>query len=322
MPNISDFITPSSTLSGEANVKEISQTAHGFTVGQWVYFNGTTYALTDADSLSSLDSIGVVSEVISTNIFTVTTSGYVSNLSGLTAGTRYFISSTAGEITSNAPINAKAVFIADTTTSGYVQQFDVGASSQTLSNVSLTMSNPNGAVGSVTTTIGSGYNVANLSAVALDVRYDPSGIVNTGNNSFTILTAGTYEIIWGGIVNSTNPTTYLRKNGVRVGGILNVDSSNTASSFVYLAPLVAGDRLEIEIVATLGSMSVTLKQLPTAVAPVVNTVAEYGEQVLTPTTIGAATVDITGGSFTLPSAGTWEVEYFGNIVVNSVNAVG
>lgn len=54
-----------------------------------------------------------------------------------------------------------------------------------------------------------------------------------------------------------------------------------------------------------------LSQLPTAVAPVVNTVAEYGEQNITNGTTLTSTVDadVATGGFTLPSAGTWEIAY-------------
>lgn len=44
-------------------------------------------------------------------------SGRVTGLTGLTPGTTYYISGTVGEITSTAPANARAVGIADTTTS-------------------------------------------------------------------------------------------------------------------------------------------------------------------------------------------------------------
>ena len=109
-------------------IRQVTQAAHGFVVGDWVYLTGTVYAKTDADLVASADSLGVVSSVSSINNFTITTDGYVTGLTGLVAGTRYYISGTAGEITAIAPTNVKAVFIADTTTSGYVQQYSIGAS--------------------------------------------------------------------------------------------------------------------------------------------------------------------------------------------------
>jgi hypothetical protein len=115
-----------STASGTTVEKTITQAAHGFTVGQWLYLNGSVYTLTDADVVSSTDSVGVVSVVTDANNFKIVTSGYITGLSGLIAGSRYYISSTAGGITVTAPSNAKAVFIADTTTSGWVQQSAVG----------------------------------------------------------------------------------------------------------------------------------------------------------------------------------------------------
>lgn len=104
----------------------IAQTAHGFTVGQWVYLVGTVYTLADADVTASTDSVGVVATVPNANSFTLVTDGLVTGLSGLTAGTRYYLSGTAGAITSTLPsVNSKAVLIANSTTSGWVQQSGV-----------------------------------------------------------------------------------------------------------------------------------------------------------------------------------------------------
>jgi len=112
--------------SGEAVEKEITQNSHGFSVGNVLYLNGATYALADSDADATSDVIGIVSAVADTNTFTLTTVGHVTGLSGLTAGSTYFLSGTAGALTDTAPtangtVN-KPVLIADTTTSGYVIQ--------------------------------------------------------------------------------------------------------------------------------------------------------------------------------------------------------
>ncbi len=91
--------------SGESIKKKITQTAHGFSIGQWVYLNGTTYVLVDANSISSVNSVGVVTAV-TTDTFDLTVDGYVSNLTGLTSGTKYYISTTAGTI----PVDTKITF--------------------------------------------------------------------------------------------------------------------------------------------------------------------------------------------------------------------
>jgi hypothetical protein len=118
------FIPSSGSSAGDKLEKTITQTAHGFTVGQWVYLSGaSTYALTDNDTVITADSIGVVSAVISANQFTLIAHGYVSGLSGLTAGSAHFLGSTLGTITTTEPSSSqmrKPVLIADTTTSGWV----------------------------------------------------------------------------------------------------------------------------------------------------------------------------------------------------------
>jgi len=112
-------------VSADAVVKAITQNTHGFSVGDWLRHNGTIYVLAKADSASNAESIGVVSTVTDTNNFDLTTEGYVTGLSGLTAGEAHFLDeSTAGDITATAPIGeseiVKPVLIADSTTSGYV----------------------------------------------------------------------------------------------------------------------------------------------------------------------------------------------------------
>lgn len=107
------------------NTKTITQTTHGFVVGDWVGLSGTTYVKAVVTTATN-HAVGVVSQVVDTNNFVLTTDGYVSGLSGLTAGSRYYISTTAGAIIATAPLLSgtnvfqQEVFEADTTTSGYV----------------------------------------------------------------------------------------------------------------------------------------------------------------------------------------------------------
>jgi hypothetical protein len=111
--------------SGETVEKDINQTTHGFSVGEWVYHNGTIYVLAQADVDATSDAVGVVSAVAGVDDFTLVVHGYVSGLSGLTAGAAHFISDTvAGAITATPPADVgeivKPVIVADSTTSGYV----------------------------------------------------------------------------------------------------------------------------------------------------------------------------------------------------------
>lgn len=119
--------TTLSTTGGSATAvtKSINQASHGFTVGEVVRLSGTsTYDEAQADSAANAEAVGIVSAVADVDNFTLTTSGYVNGLSGLTANTMYFLSaSTAGLLTATEPTTAgqisKPCFYADSTTSGY-----------------------------------------------------------------------------------------------------------------------------------------------------------------------------------------------------------
>src|SRR6266699_3637661 len=102
----------------------ISQTAHGFVVGNVVRLSGSSYTLAKADNAVDAEVIGIVSGVPDANTFVLTTVGKVGGLSGFTAGTTYFLSdTTAGALSASEPITAgkvsKPLFVADSATSGY-----------------------------------------------------------------------------------------------------------------------------------------------------------------------------------------------------------
>lgn len=109
---------------GETTSVDIAQTAHGFIVGDVVYFNGTSYAKAIATSPATAEVIGIVSVVPDVNNFTLIMSGYVTGLTGLVAGDVYFLSAgTAGELVTTEPTTIghvrKPLFVAITTTEGY-----------------------------------------------------------------------------------------------------------------------------------------------------------------------------------------------------------
>ena len=104
----------------------VNQTAHGFSIGQWLYFNGTVWALAIATSFATSEVEGMVTSVPSANQFTLTIGGHVGGLSGLTPGNVYFLSDvTPGQMMLNRPISqsevAKPLFVADSTTTGVVK---------------------------------------------------------------------------------------------------------------------------------------------------------------------------------------------------------
>lgn len=108
-----------------ALTKDVSQTGHGFAVGDVVYYTGTVYAKAKADSAATSDVIGIVSIVTDANNFTIQFGGEISILSGLTAGAVYFLSaSTAGALTATEPNTvghiSKPLLVASSTTAGYM----------------------------------------------------------------------------------------------------------------------------------------------------------------------------------------------------------
>jgi hypothetical protein len=102
-------LTISSGGSGGSGSSTTIIQANTFAVGDWVYLNGSTYAKAKADSANTASVVGIVSAASGIQ-FTLTTSGLVTGLTGLTTGADYFLSATTpGAITTTEP-----------TTTGYV----------------------------------------------------------------------------------------------------------------------------------------------------------------------------------------------------------
>jgi len=111
--------------TGTSLTKEITQATHGFAVGDLLYLVSTTYTKAIATSAAAAEVVGIVVSVPDVNTFTIQFGGRVTGLTGLTAGTMYFLSpSTAGAYTATDPTTvghvSKPVFIADTTTTAYL----------------------------------------------------------------------------------------------------------------------------------------------------------------------------------------------------------
>jgi hypothetical protein len=107
--------------------EEITQTAHGLSVGDWVRLDGSgDYILAQADSEANAEVVGMVIAVADVNTFTLQDHGYVDvGLSGLTPGAVYYLSDTAaGEITSTEPAAvgevSKPVLVAESATTGWI----------------------------------------------------------------------------------------------------------------------------------------------------------------------------------------------------------
>lgn len=105
--------------------KEITQTTHGFSVGDVVGYSGGSFDKPIADGLYDGEILGIVSDVIDANNFQFIYNGYITGLTGLVQSTTYYLSpTTAGGLTTTEPTDdgllSKAMLIADSTTSGWV----------------------------------------------------------------------------------------------------------------------------------------------------------------------------------------------------------
>lgn len=109
----------------ECVVKHITQASHGFSVGDAVYYDttGAAYAKSKADAAATAECEGIVSAV-NGNDFTLTLHGWITGLSGLTAGEQYVSPTTAGALTTTEPSTAghvsKPVMFAVSSSGGYV----------------------------------------------------------------------------------------------------------------------------------------------------------------------------------------------------------
>jgi hypothetical protein len=91
-------------IGAGGTVDRITQTAHGFSEGEVLYFDGTDYARALANAANTSEIVGMVSRVIDVDTFELTLEGKVTGLSGLTAGEVYFLSPiTSGLITATEP---------------------------------------------------------------------------------------------------------------------------------------------------------------------------------------------------------------------------
>jgi len=94
--------------------RTITQSAHGFVVGNLLSFSGSIYEIANTSSLSRANIVGIVSEVVSSNSFTLITTGFVTGLSGLTAGQIYYLTTVSGTLTTTIPTTGllKPAFVA------------------------------------------------------------------------------------------------------------------------------------------------------------------------------------------------------------------
>jgi hypothetical protein len=114
--------------AGNVVINQVTENAHGLSLGQIIRFTTGGYLLSKADTQENSEVLGIVQGIIDANNFIVATEGYVTGLQGFTPGVIYFLSPTyAGQLTSVEPTAigqfSKPVFTADTTDSGYFHNY-------------------------------------------------------------------------------------------------------------------------------------------------------------------------------------------------------
>jgi len=130
LANNSNWIEYASGSGGDAIKKRYNQTLHGFSVGQVISYNGTSFQLKLAGPSDTNETIGMVSKIDDANNFTVTYAGFIDTtaISGLSANTVYYVSpAIAGAITPVAPLNLgeenRPILITQTITTGIVVMY-------------------------------------------------------------------------------------------------------------------------------------------------------------------------------------------------------
>ena len=105
---------------------DVNQVAHGFSVGEAVYFDGVQWQLAQANAAATL-STHLVYRVLDVDNFTLIQSGYMTGFVGLNPGDYYFVSpAVPGALQATDPSTTSPLFfsnpivLAETATSGWV----------------------------------------------------------------------------------------------------------------------------------------------------------------------------------------------------------
>jgi len=239
--------------SSGALTKSVTQSSHGFSVGDVLYYTGSAYAKAKADAASTSDVVGVVSAVADANNFTLMGGGYITTFSGLTAGTTYFLSpTTAGAVTTTEPTTTGQISLplltALSTTSGYVMRSRgmvvTGASTGVRSEV--WVYDATGANGSGSTNT----NVRIFNTVGINtgtgITYATSASLG---DTFTINETGVYSVYYRDVTTGTS-TFCITKNATGTMLTSSANSNYGSNPNVYVSCSSAG--------ANMGSQSLTL----------------------------------------------------------------
>jgi hypothetical protein len=236
--------------SGVALSEDVTQ-ANTFSVGDVIYHNGTSWLDANANTEATAEALGIV-EAATGSDFTVILSGKIT-LTGLTAGTTYFLSDvtdallTATEPTSIGSIS-KPVLYAISTTVGYVHNYrgiEIAGSSTTKGQLGITI---DGAGSAITTGIKGDLRVPYDCTISnVEVVLDQSGsiVIDVWNDSYA-----NYPAIDGDSITASAPPTVSSATKSR-------DSTLTG----WTLALSAGDylRFNVDSITTATRATLTLE---------------------------------------------------------------
>ena len=242
--------TPAGGGSGVALSEDVTQ-SNTFSVGDVIYHNGTSWLDANANTEATAESLGIV-EAATGSDFTVILSGKIT-LTGLTAGTTYFLSDvTAALLTATEPTSigsiSKPVLYAISTTVGYVHNYrgiEISGSSTTKGQLGITI---DGAGSAITTGIKGDLRVPYDCTISnVEVVLDQSGsiVIDVWNDSYA-----NYPAIDGDSITASAPPTVSSATKSR-------DSTLTG----WTLALSAGDylRFNVDSITTATRATLTLE---------------------------------------------------------------
>jgi hypothetical protein len=222
-------------LSTSSDREVITQAGHGFAAKDVIRCSGTdTYAKAQADSVSNAESLGIV-ESVDGNDFEVVWQGRISDITGLTANTLYFLSaSTAGLLTTTETSTAgqvsKPILLATSTTSGIVLMYRgmiVGEDYYDFSEIADPGAPGEAVVRLFATSEGTGKSLISLDE---DLHAATVGTSSHVYDAITVTDAGGLNITWAAGVVYDNFATDMKDSMVTIAA----EGSNQAQTAVTM----------------------------------------------------------------------------------------
>ena len=196
-------VTPGGSGSGENITKFITQTNHGFSIGNVLGVENGIYTRAIANGNYSGETIGIVTKVIDSDNFELTQSGYVTGFTSLQISETYYVStSNAGEMVITKPTTigqlVRPILAPETSTTGWVLPYEgyiiTSGGSSGSGNEYYTGKTPStidlGGISSGTVLTGKTYT--QLFQELLVPTINP--VLSNPSNSFTDNAASLYEI--------------------------------------------------------------------------------------------------------------------------------